>query len=60
MGLYTLNVANLINKKREIKIIAIDAHPVNNSRLKENLKSPELRVFAVGTECPKFNNSKLI
>ncbi len=38
MGLYTLNVANLINKKREIKIIAIDAHPVNNIRLKENLK----------------------
>ena len=38
MGLYTLNVANLINKKRQIKIISIDAHPVNNNRLKENLK----------------------
>jgi len=38
MGLYTLNVANLINKKRKIKIISIDAHPVNNFRLKENLK----------------------
>ena len=38
MGLYTLNVANLINKKRQIKIISIDAHPINNKRLKENLK----------------------
>ena len=38
MGLYTLNVANLISKKRQIKIISIDAHPINNNRLKENLK----------------------
>lgn len=38
MGLYTQNIANLINKKRKIKIISIDAHPVNNVRLRKNLK----------------------
>ena len=38
MGLYTQNIANLINNQKKIKIISIDAHPVNNIRLKENLK----------------------
>ena len=38
MGLYTQNIAFLINNNRRIKIIAIDANHINNFRLKENLK----------------------
>ena len=38
MGLYSQNIASLINKNKKIKIISIDAHPINNLRLKENLK----------------------
>ena len=38
MGLYTQNIAFLINSNRRIKIIAIDANHINNFRLKENLK----------------------
>jgi FkbM family methyltransferase len=38
MGFYTQFIANMITKKRKIKIISIDAHPTNNFRLQENLK----------------------
>lgn len=38
MGLYTQTIANLINKDRKIKIISIDALPINNDRLRKNLK----------------------
>ncbi len=37
MGLFTLNVASLYNNNK-VKIIAIDANPINNLRLKRNLK----------------------
>jgi len=38
MGFYTQFIAAIIEKKRQIKIISIDALPINNFRLKENLK----------------------
>ena len=38
MGFYTQFIASIINKKKRIKIISIDAHPINNYRLRENLK----------------------
>ena len=38
MGLYTQNIAYLNDKHRKIKIISIDANPVNISRLNKNLK----------------------
>jgi FkbM family methyltransferase len=38
MGFYTQFIAAIIKKKRQIKIISIDALPINNFRLKENLK----------------------
>lgn len=44
MGLYTQNIAYLINKKRKIKIIAIDPNPINTFRLKENLKLLKKRI----------------
>jgi len=37
MGLYTQNIANLINDDRKIKIIAIDANPIVCDRLNANL-----------------------
>jgi FkbM family methyltransferase len=38
MGFYTQFIAAIIEKKRQIKIISIDALPINNFRLKENLR----------------------
>jgi FkbM family methyltransferase len=38
MGFYTQFIAEIIEKKRQIKIISIDALPINNFRLKENLR----------------------
>jgi FkbM family methyltransferase len=38
MGFYTQFIAAIIKKKRQIKIISIDALPINNFRLKENLR----------------------
>ena len=38
MGLFTLNVASLYSNNNKVKIIAIDANPINNLRLKRNLK----------------------
>ena len=38
MGLYTLNIASLINKNNKIKIIAIEPNPINCNRLKANIK----------------------
>ena len=38
MGLFTLNIASLYNNSNKVKIIAIDANPINNLRLKKNLK----------------------
>ena len=38
MGLFTLNVASLYNNRNKVKIIAIDANPINNLRLKKNLR----------------------
>ena len=38
MGFYTQFIASIINKEKRIKIISIDAHPINNYRLRENLK----------------------
>ena len=38
MGLFTLNVASLYSNNKKVKIIAIDANPINNLRLKRNLK----------------------
>ena len=38
MGLYTQNIAFMINEKKKIKIISIDANPINIFRLRENLK----------------------
>ncbi len=38
MGLFTLNVASLHSNNNKVKIIAIDANPINNLRLKRNLK----------------------
>ncbi len=38
MGLFTLNVASLHSNNNKVKIIAIDANPINNLRLKKNLK----------------------
>lgn len=37
MGLYTQSIAFLINKNRKIKIISIEANPINNFRLRQNL-----------------------
>lgn len=37
MGLYTQNIANLIENNRKIKIIAIDANPIACDRLNKNL-----------------------
>lgn len=37
MGLYTQNIASLINVNRKIKIISIDANHINNFRLRKNL-----------------------
>ena len=38
MGFYTQFIAAIIEKKRQIKIISIDALPINNFRLKKNLR----------------------
>jgi len=38
MGFYTQYIASIINDTNKIKIISIDAHPINNFRLIENLK----------------------
>ena len=38
MGLFTLNVASLYSNNNKVKIIAIDANPINNLRLKKNLR----------------------
>ena len=38
MGFYTQFIAAIIEKKRQIKIISIDALPINNLRLKKNLR----------------------
>ena len=38
MGFYTQFIAAIIKKKRQIKIISIDALPINNFRLRENLR----------------------
>lgn len=66
MGLYTQNIASLINKQKQIKIISIDANPINNFRLKQNLKlikSKNLNIYsfvkikncAVGNRNTKLN-----
>ena len=38
MGLYTQNIAFLNNKHKKIKIISIDANPINVLRLNKNLR----------------------
>ena len=38
MGLYTQTIAFLNHKYKNLKIISIDAHPLNNFRLKKNLE----------------------
>ena len=38
MGLYSQTIAFLNHKYKNIKIISIDAHPLNNYRLKKNLE----------------------
>ena len=66
MGFYTQFIAAIIKKKRQIKIISIDALPINNLRLKENLrllkkKIPNIFSFvkikncAVGDQNTKLN-----
>jgi FkbM family methyltransferase len=56
MGLYTQNLAYLINDNRKIKIIAIDANPIACNRLNENLsllnkkikKHVKVKNYAIG------------
>ena len=65
MGLYTQNIAFLINNNRKIKIVAIDANHINNFRLKENLKLlkykiPNIFSFVKIKNCAVANrNAKL-
>ena len=50
MGLYTQSIAFLNYKYENIKIISIDAHPLNNFRLKKNLeliKSKIPNIFSI-------------
>ena len=44
MGLYTQNIANLNNKNKKIKVIAIEPNPINCARLKENIMLLKYRI----------------
>ena len=66
MGFYTQFIAAIIEKKRQIKIISIDALPINNFRLKKNLRLLKKKVpnifslvkiknYAVGDQNTKMN-----
>lgn len=49
MGLYTHNIASLMEVNRKIKIISIDANHINNFRLRKNLnliKSKNFNIFS--------------
>jgi FkbM family methyltransferase len=65
MGLYTQNIAHMINKKTKIKIISIDANPINNFRLRENLKllkykTPNIFSYVKIKNCAVGNHNTLL
>ena len=65
MGLYTQNIASLNNDNLKIKIIAIDANPINNLRLRKNLellkkKIPKIFSIVKIKNCALVNRNKKI
>lgn len=65
MGLYTQNIAALNNNNLKIKIIAIDANPINNFRLRKNLellkkKIPKIFSIVKIKNCALGNKNKKI
>ena len=65
MGFYTQFIASIINKEKRIKIISIDAHPINNYRLRENLKLlktkiPNIFSFVKIKNCAVGNRNSIL